>query len=420
MGDTISSSLTYSTGYGGSQNSHLGTGTNQFQPGQEGYLGYQFSPSGTAYSGWMRVIFTANQPGGTLLDWAFDDTPGNTIAAGNIVQAALMGGGSLVTLTAGTGESPVLRTNLADLGGGETSIQKNGVGTWTLGAQSYTGTTTVNAGTLAVGANGGKLVGTTGILVNNGGTLLLTNNTTIDRINDNAAITMAAGSTFNTAGLSEGTTTISPTGIDLRARGMTAAREREAAARSTRWRSTAGGWNSERFSFSGDDGLSRSDVVAANEEVARPSRRYSPTGAPTAGLGALTLQGTEIAPVTFDFGTLGGSTLIFSSLNAVSANTYVNILNWSGMVGMDNGAASNDRFLFATNTGFSDTDLANFHFIGYSPGATQIFYNGYYELVPVPEPSTWVAGILTVAAVAYSQRGRFVKKKARNGSAATS
>ena len=50
----------------------------------------------------------------------------------------------------------------------------------------------------------------------------------------------------------------------------------------------------------------------------------------TAGVGALTLQGTSISPVTLDFGTLGGSTLVFNSLNILSAGTYVNILNWSG------------------------------------------------------------------------------------------
>jgi hypothetical protein len=249
--------------------------------------------------------------------------------------------------------------------------------------------------------------------------LLLTNNTTNDRINDNASVTMAAGSTFNTGGLSEGTASVPLAGVELRATPLTAAREREAAARSTRWRSAARGWSSERLAFTADEGISGANLPGANEEFARPARRYSPTGGSAAGLGALTLQGTEMAPVTFDFGTLGGSTLIFSSLNALSANTYVNILNWSGMAGMDNGAASNDRFLFASNTGFSDADLANFNFIGYSPGATQIFYNGYFELVPVPEPSTWVAGILTVAAVAYSQRGRFAKKKPRNGNAAT-
>lgn len=418
MGDTISGSLPYSTGYGGSQNSHLGSGTNQFQPGQQGYLGYQYSPSGTAYSGWMRVIFTANQPGGTLLDWAYDNTPGNTIAAGNI-QEEQISGGSVVTLTAATGESPVLGTNLGDVAGGQTSLQKNGVGTWTLGAQSYTGTTTINAGTLAVGANGGKLTGTIGIVVNNGGTLLLTNNTTNDRINDGAFVTMAAGSTFNTGGLSEGSAA-APTAGNLAVAARSAA-SKQSGNRMDRpsWRSGASRWASQPVWDMHEGGVSDSEV-AVSWEVGGGPRRYSPAGAPASGLGALTLQGTQMAPVIFDFGTLGGSTLIFSSLNALSAGTYVNILNWSGMAGMDNGAASNDRFLFASNTGFSQSDLANFHFIGYSPGATQIFYNGYFELVPVPEPSTWIAGILTVAAVAYSQRSRFVRKKSQDGNAAHS
>jgi hypothetical protein len=32
-------------------------------------------------------------------------------------------------------------------------------------------------------------------------------------------------------------------------------------------------------------------------------------------------------------------------------------------------------------------------------GATQIFYNGYYELVPVPEASTWAAAALAARVI---------------------
>ena len=124
-------------------------------------------------------------------------------------------------------------------------------------------------------------------------------------------------------------------------------------------------------------------------------------------MGALTLQGTSGSPVTIDFGTAGGSTLFFSSLAAgVTSSTYVNILNWSGNAGSDNSATGNDRWLFASNPGLSNADLANFNFAGFAPGATIFQYGGTFELVPVPEPSTWVAGTLALLALGYTQRRR--------------
>lgn len=67
-------------------------------------------------------------------------------------------------------------------------------------ANSYSGTTTINSGTLQVAAHGG-LGSTSGVTVN-AGTLLFSNSSTTDRINDSATISLNGG-TINTAGLSE-------------------------------------------------------------------------------------------------------------------------------------------------------------------------------------------------------------------------
>jgi hypothetical protein len=78
LGDVVSSSLIYASGFGGSGDpvSHLGAAANQFQTGSEGYLGFRFltdSSSGPFY-GWVRVVFTNNTAGGLIKDWAYDDS----------------------------------------------------------------------------------------------------------------------------------------------------------------------------------------------------------------------------------------------------------------------------------------------------------------------------------------------------------
>ena len=371
FGGSVGSARNFSSGFAGSANSHLGPGADQFDPGQQGFLGFKYTPAGSDMYGWMRAVFTAGVPGGMLMDWAYD-TSGAAIAAGNIQQAIPDGNSrSIVTLTAASGESPVLGTNLSNgtyAGNGYTTdVVKNGAGNWSLGQQSYTGTTIVNAGTLTVGANGGKLAGTSGIIVNQTGTLLFDNTATQpfspaapdvvggDRINNAAAITINGGGTLKTNGQSEGTAP-----------------------------SSAGA----------ADGM--------------------------AGLGALTLANTSSSlRATIDFlSGANGSGLVFSSLSTASAGAFVNILNWTGMAGLDNGSAGNDRLLFQSVGTLTSANLTNFNFYndgGALVGAGGMFiaYGNMFELVatPVPEPGTWAAAVLAMGAIAASLRNRLKARR---------
>ena len=106
----------------------------------------------------------------------------------------------------------------------------------------------------------------------------------------------------------------------------------------------------------------------------------------TSGVGALTLSVTS----TLDFGTTGGSNLIqFAGLGTHAASTTLTITDYDG--------ASTDHLYFA-GTASSFTGLysqSDVSFNGAS-GYMTIQGSGYYEVVPVPEASTWISGLLTL------------------------
>jgi fibronectin-binding autotransporter adhesin len=270
-------------------------------------------------------------------------TDSTTGASGSAVQ---LGTG---TLTFGDSSNRTYGGVISGTGG---NIVKQGSGTQTLtGANTYTGTTTIstNGGTLNAGATN-ALGGTSGITVNSGGTLLLSNSGTTNRINNSATINLGSGATVGTGGIFN-------TG-----------------------------------------GLNEGPVGGASGSLA--------------AMGALTLNSNS----TIDFTSANSSNLLFSSLT-YTAGTPVRIEHWTGAFFTDNGAATNDRLLFISSTGLTTAQLASIQFTNdagalLGTGATQIPFNGYFELVPVPEPSTWIGGALALAAIGFSQRRRFVRKTA--------
>jgi autotransporter-associated beta strand protein len=84
------------------------------------------------------------------------------------------------------------------------NLVKQDAGHWTLsGDNTYTGTTTISGGTLEAAAKD-ALGGTSGLTVNTGGTLLLSNTGTTDRINDSATMTLAGGTIAFSGNVTEG------------------------------------------------------------------------------------------------------------------------------------------------------------------------------------------------------------------------
>jgi hypothetical protein len=137
------------------------------------------------------------------------------------------------------------------------------------------------------------------------------------------------------------------------------------------------------------------------------SEGLNSTGA-TPGVGALTLQGGS----TIDFATgANGSTLSATSGSINGAGT-ISILNWSGTSSSDDGSSTNDRLLYQTDPNFSVAQLAQFQFyndsgIAFAMGAMAITYNGFTEIVPIPEASTSVAAFLGLGLLVFARRSRF-------------
>jgi autotransporter-associated beta strand protein len=209
---------------------------------------------------------------------------------------------------------------------GNIGLVKSGAGALTLtGNNTFSGTTTINAGTLTAAAagSGRALASTSAITVNSGGTLLLGAH---NQVNDAAPVALAGG-TIARGNFSEGSTS-------------------------------------------------------------------------SAGFGALTLSASGSR---LDFGTGTAGVLAFAGFTA--NNFTLTIDNWSGTANTL-GSSLTDRLIFSSS---QSANLGSFSFTGYA-GATQFdLGSGYFEVVPmtpVPEPSTYAAGLLAFMAVGWQQRRR--------------
>ncbi len=314
------------------------TGTNGYQGGTIFEAG-KLSVSSEANLG---SVPTSTRPdaltftGGTLQTTATMSLSGNRgitlAAAGGTIETA-----PGTTLTAG---------NVIT---GPGSLTKTGTGTMVAtAANDFTGSTVVNAGTLAVS---GSLSGTNSVQLNSGGTLLL-NASNI--INNAANVTLNGGRLqTGTAGTSEG---------------------------------------------AGGPGLTQ----------------------PISGLGLLTLTANS----TIDFNTGSAGLLSFAGLGTHTAGATLTIDNWNGnfngnafTAGID---GTHDRLIFggAASSFASSFGQADISFTGFGLGYSAIQFDaGYYEIVPVPEPSTTalIGAVALCALIGYRERRRFTGTAKRGG-----
>ena len=134
----------------------------------------------------------------------------------------------------------------------------------------------------------------------------------------------------------------------------------------------------------------------------------------TAGLGALSLQSNSVIDLAN-----GASILAFSSSNGQAWTGTLNIYNYSGTAYSGNGT---DQLYFGTSTtGLTGTQLSQIKFYSGS-GTGYLGFGGWAadadgEVVPVPEPSTYAAGLLAFAALGFSQRRRIAQVMRRRAAA---
>ncbi len=287
-------------------------------------------------------LTTSNQIANTSTVTVNSDGQFDIGAQSDTVGPVVLAGGNIAGTTGVlTGSSYDFRSGSASaiLGGSGVNLTKSTAGTVILtGANTYTGTTTIAAsGGILDAAATNALGGTSSITVNGGGTLLLSNAGTTNRINNSAGMTLSGG-TLSLSGVSDGTRA-------------------------------------------------------------------------AAGIGALTLTSSSIIDL------LSTSLVHFLASNTQTWTGVLSIYNWSGTPVTGGGA---EAILFGTNTsGLTAAQLDQISF--YSGSGTGFLGTGAWAtigdgevvpLVPVPEPSTWVAGALALLAIGYTQRRRFQKQPA--------
>jgi fibronectin-binding autotransporter adhesin len=358
--------------------------------------------AGVLQNGSTRVLALTKSGAGSLtLSGNNTYSGGTTLNSGgilNINSATAIGTGALalggnatidntsasaITLTNGN----ALTLNSGSLTFTGTKDLSFGVNTTTIGGTTGTRTITTTAGTLTVGAivNGATIPTT--FAKAGAGTLAVTGNSTYTAATTIAGTLKVDNNGTTTSGKLGGTTGI-----------------------------TINSTNSGTLLLSGSgsvtDRINNSATMTLNGGTFNTGglQEHGATNN-TAGIGAVTLQSSSIIDMAS-----GTSILAFanSSANSVAWGTgrSLDIWNWTGTPLTGGGT---DRLYFGNDaTGLTASQLLEIHFYtgagtGLYGDPTLILADG--EVVPVPEPSTWIGSALACAGLVFMQRRRFVRNR---------
>jgi fibronectin-binding autotransporter adhesin len=381
-------------------------------------------------TGTLTLLASNNYTGGTYLN-SGTLAINNNSSLGNASGPATIGNATLEVLSDVTSTRNFSVTNAnstfqVDSGAtyafngivsGTGSINKTGDGILLVGGNnSYSGGTTINAGTIAL-TSASSLGPSSGTLTVNAGTLEIVTGFSSSRniaLGNNASrIQVDSGQTYSLSGTlsgsgslnKDGAGTLSLTGANTFT-GATVINAGTLAVSAVSGNALA---NTSGIVVNAGGSL----LLGANDQIPNAvpvtlvggtiaMGGFSEGSATTVGLGAVTLAGTGSH---IDFGT--GVVGVLSVATLIAGTDILQIDNWTGMPNAS-GNGSTDRLIFNSD---QSANLGSFSFTGYS-GATEFdLGSGFYEVTPldvtgVPEPSTWCGAVLALLAVAFSQRRR--------------
>jgi fibronectin-binding autotransporter adhesin len=307
---------------------------------------------------------------------------------------------------------------------GNNVLTKDGTGTMYLnGTNTYGGGTTINSGTVVIN-NASNLGATGGDLTIGAGTLEVATGFTTSRnivvTDTSSTVQVDAGQNYNVTGSVSGAGSLNKEGDGtlilsggsgitgetlINAGTLTALGGNNALANTTGITVGTGG----TLLLGGNNQISSTPpITLAGGTIAKGD--FSEGAVNTIGLGALTL--TSNSTIDFGLGTVGVLTFASLTLGVDPDLNILTVTNWTGLRGTV-GTASTDRLIFRAD---QTANLPYFSFPDF-PGFTGVIQfdvgNGYFEVVPVPEPSTWAVGVLALATIGYAVRKKTRSRAAR-------
>jgi autotransporter-associated beta strand protein len=301
--------------------------------------------------------FTLNSPGTAANDGAIQNVSGNNTIGGTVALA----GNSRFQSDSGTltvANSVSLGTNTLNVGGtgnttaagiisGTGSLTKDGTGTLTLsGNNTYTGGTSINAGTLQLGSS--------------------------ERIANNTAVTIASGATLNLNTYTETIGALSGAGTVQLGTGTLVVGSGNA---SSTFSGAFASGDTGTFAKTGTGTLTLGTGMNLTGGNLVLSGGTLNLGGFNSTFGSLAVTANSI----IDFGSGGGSILNILGSNsvAIAAGVTLTIANWTDTV---------DYFYSVYNPTL--TSLGQIAFTGFSASGTK-WQSFDHQITPVPEPSTY-------------------------------
>jgi len=285
---------------------------------------------------------------------------------------------------------------------GSIVLTKQGADTLTLtGNNTYTGGTTLNAGTLSVNRTE-SLGASSGNLTFGGNSTLATtaditssrnytiNSDVVATIDTASFTTLSNNAVISGSGalMKAGTGNLTLTGVNTYTGNTTVGNGNLTVSGAGRLANTS----NVIITNGGSLLVSSSNAINTSANVTMSGGNLTMAIAAADGnqtLGALTLSANS----TLDFSSSSANTLRFSGINSPGTNVF-NIINWTSL---------SDHLFFTSNSSLS---ADNFTFNGLANSAFVNNTGSGYEIIPVPEPGTIVAGTLLLGGLAFAERRR--------------